>query len=286
MQGERLKGTGTTNRIKEQIQQDVAELKEKGIQPVLGIIRVGDRPDDISYENSAIKKCDQSGIEVKTFHYPQDMPFEDYEKEFLKINADKTIHGILMLRPLPKHMDEERIKDLISPEKDIDCMSSQSLAKVFFGEESGFAPCTAEAVVRLLEQERIPIEGAECAIIGRSMVVGKPLAMMLLKRNATVTICHTRTRDMQEVTKRADILICAAGRARMIDQSYVKPGAVVVDVGINVDEEGNLCGDADTDSVLQHARLATPVPGGIGGITSWLLIEHVVRAAKRQEQMR
>ena len=194
-----------------------------------------------------------------------------------------SVHGILLFRPLPRHIDEERVVESLLPEKDIDGMTRQNLAKVFVDDQTGFAPCTAEAVVRLLAYEKIELQGKNIAVIGRSLVVGKPLSMLLLHKNATVTLCHSKTAHLPEVCANADILVAAVGRAKMVNRHYVKPGAVVVDVGINVDETGALCGDVDTQDVEKTAAV-TPVPGGLGGVTSWLLLEHVVRAAQMRRK--
>ena len=182
---------------------------------------------------------------------------------------------------MPKHIDEDAVIRAMAVEKDIDGMTPGSLAKVFMGESDGFAPCTAEAVVRLLSYEQYPWKGKHAVVLGRSLVVGKPLAMLMLAKNATVTVCHSATENLPEVCAQADLLVAAIGRARMIDKSYIKPGAMVVDVGINVDEQGTLCGDVDTESALERAALVTPVPGGLGAVTSWLLLEHVIKAAER-----
>ena len=199
------------------------------------------------------------------------------------MSEDMSVHGILLLRPLPEHIDEEAVIAQMDADKDIDGMTPVSLAKVFMGDTSGFAPCTAEAVLRILRHEQISIAGREAVVVGRSLVVGRPVAMMLLKENATVTLCHTRTQGLAQVCRRADILVAAAGQRKMIDGSHVKPGAVVCDVGIHVDDDGRLCGDVDALRA-QHAAKITPVPGGVGNVTSWLLIEHVVRAAQRMRE--
>lgn len=211
---------------------------------------------------------------------------EEFRKEFEKINEDPGIDGILLLRPLPPQLDEKEIERLIDPAKDLDGISPENIAKVFSGDETGFAPCTAEAVIRMLKGYEIPIEGKRAVIVGRSMVVGRPLAMLLLKENATVTVCHTRTKNLEEVCRQGEILVAAAGRAGMITGDFLAEGAVAVDVGINVDEEGNLCGDMEFSSVSEKASMATPVPGGVGGVTTAVLAEHLVRAALKRNEKR
>ena len=256
-------------------------MRAQKIQPGLGILRIGEREDDIAYERSAIKKAEQVGIAVKKTVLPQESTTEQCLQALAALNQDPAVHGILLFRPMPKHIDEDAVIRAMAVEKDIDGMTPGSLAKVFMGESDGFAPCTAEAVVRLLSYEQYPWKGKHAVVLGRSLVVGKPLAMLMLAKNATVTVCHSATENLPEVCAQADLLVAAIGRARMIDKSYIKPGAMVVDVGINVDEQGTLCGDVDTESALERAALVTPVPGGLGAVTSWLLLEHVIKVAER-----
>ena len=276
-----MKGAACAKAIRSGIEASVEVLRAQKMQPGLGILRIGEREDDIAYERSAIKKAEQVGIAVKKTVRPQESTTEQCLQALMALNQDPAVHGILLFRPLPKHIDEDAVIRALAVEKDIDGMTPGSLAKVFMGESDGFAPCTAEAVVRLLSYEQYPWKGKHAVVLGRSLVVGKPLAMLMLAKNATVTVCHSATENLPEVCAQADLLVAAIGRARMIDKSYVKPGAVVVDVGINVDEQGALCGDVDTESALERAALVTPVPGGLGSVTSWLLLEHVVKAAER-----
>jgi len=274
-----MKGSEVAAAMKEKMLSQITSLKDRGIFPKLAIVRVGARPDDLSYERSALKKMESLGIACQVYEFPESIAQEDFEKEFAKINDDPMVHGILMFRPLPKHLNEEPIKKIINPFKDVDCMSPINLAKVFSGDETGFAPCTAEAVMEMLEHYSIGIEGKRVTVVGRSMVVGKPLSMLLLKKNATVTICHTRTKDIQAECRKAEILVAAAGKARMIGADFVGENSVVVDVGINVDETGKLCGDVDFDNVAPTASYITPVPGGVGTVTTSVLANHVIRAA-------
>lgn len=275
-----LKGADVVGRLKENMLKDVDELKREGITPRLAIVRVGARPDDVAYEKGAVKRCEGVGIECSVFEFPESIVQKDLIAEIEKINADDSIHGILLFRPLPHGLDENIIKYVISPDKDIDCLNPVNVAKVFEGDESGFAPCTPEAVMDLLEYNGIDLKGKRVTVIGRSLVVGKPLAMMLLKKHATVTLCHTRTADLKGTCKNAEILIAAAGKAKMVDEGFVSEGQIIIDVGINMDENGKLCGDVDLEKVKDIAAAITPVPGGIGTVTTSVLAKHVVRAAK------
>lgn len=278
---ERLKGAAVSASIREQVAKRLGQLN--GAVPKLAIIRVGERPDDISYERGAVKKLEQFGLRARSYVFPRDISQEAFKEAFLSINRDEDVSGILLLRPLPGQLDQAEIEGLINPDKDLDGISPVNIARVFAGSKEGFAPCTAEAVVELLKFYGIEIEGRRAVILGRSMVVGRPLSMLLLKENATVTICHTRTKDLKETCRQAEILVAAAGQAKMVDASYVGQDAVVIDVGINVDEDGKLCGDADTDSLEGTASMATPVPGGIGAVTTAVLAKHLVEAAILQQ---
>lgn len=275
-----LKGAAVSAKIKEQVEELLAGLEGK--VPKLAIVRVGERPDDLSYERGALKKMESFGLQGESFAFPQDITDEAFKGEFAKINENPDIDGILLLRPLPKQIREKDIEHMINPGKDLDGISPENIAKVFAGDDTGFAPCTAEAVVEVLKSSDIPLTGKRVAIVGRSMVVGRPLSMLMLKENATVTICHTRTENLKETCKSAQILVAAAGRARMVDASYVGTDAVVVDVGINVDKNGKLCGDVDFDSLEGIASMATPVPGGVGVVTTAVLARHLVLAALKK----
>lgn len=272
-----LKGAQVSARIKEEVQEQLRELG--GYVPKLAIVRVGENPDDMSYERGAMKKMDSFGLRVQSFVFDGGISDSQFKTEFAKINEDPDIDGILLLRPLPKQIKEEDIEKMIDPRKDLDGISPVNIAKVFAGDTSGFAPCTAEAVIEVLKAYEIPVSGKRVTIVGRSMVVGKPLAMLMLKENATITVCHTRTKDLPETCRNAEILVAAAGKARMLDGSFVGRDAVVIDVGINVDEDGKLCGDVDFDTIQEKASMATPVPGGVGAVTTAVLAKHLVRAA-------
>lgn len=272
-----LKGLPVANVINEKLMEQVKSIE--GPLPHLAIIRVGERPDDCSYERGAVKKMDKVGVRCTTYTFDADIDNETFQAEFDKINENPDIDGILMLRPLPKQLDEKQIENKIDPRKDLDGISPLNLAKVYAGDESGYAPCTAEAVIEMLDYAGIDIKGKRVTVVGRSLVIGKPVSMLLMKRNATVTVCHTKTVDMEGTCKNAEILVAAAGSARMIKKDYVAEGAIVVDVGINVDEEGNLCGDVDFDAITDIAAIATPVPGGVGSVTTSVLAKHLVKAA-------
>lgn len=273
-------GIEVAKAMKENLIAEVESLREKEISPCLAMIRVGARPDDLSYERGAIKRMDATNIDCRVIELPEDIGQEEFEKEFKRVNDDPSVHGILLFRPLPKHLDEEPIKAMIHPYKDVDCMSPANIAKVFSGDETGFAPCTAEAVMEMLDHYEIDLTGKRVTVVGRSMVIGKPVSMLLLKKNATVTICHTRTKEMEETCRNAEILVAAAGAAKMVKADMVGEGAVVVDVGINVDENGNFCGDVDYAEVEPKASYISPVPRGVGSVTTSVLAKHVVRAAK------
>ena len=272
-----LKGLPVANAINEKLLEQVKSIE--GPLPHLAIIRVGERPDDCSYERGAVKKMDKVGVRCTTYTFDADIDNETFQAEFDKINENPDIDGILMLRPLPKQLDEKQIENKIDPRKDLDGISPLNLAKVYAGDESGYAPCTAEAVIEMLDYAGIDIKGKRVTVVGRSLVIGKPVSMLLMKRNATVTVCHTKTVDMEGTCKNAEILVAAAGAARMIKKDYVADGAVVIDVGINVDDEGNLCGDVDFDAISDIAAAATPVPGGVGSVTTSVLAKHLVKAA-------
>lgn len=275
-----MKGVEVAKAMKENLIKEVDALKEAGANPNLTIIRVGVRPDDLAYERGALKRMDMVGIDCKVVELPEDISQKELEAEFEKVNKDAEVHGILLFRPLPKHLDEEPLKAMINPLKDVDCMSPVNIAKVFSGDESGFAPCTAEAVVEMLKHFQVPLEGKNVTIVGRSMVVGKPLSMLLLGENATVTVCHTRTQNLAEKCRQADILVAAAGKASMITEDMVSEGTVVADVGINVNAEGKLCGDVDYEVVENKVAAISPVPGGVGSITTSVLAKHVIRSAR------
>ncbi len=277
-----LLGKEVTAALNERIKADVAKLNEKGIKPTLGIIRVGERPDDLSYERGATKRCETLGVECKKYLLPADVSQEELLKVIDEVNHDDNIHGVLMFRPLPKHIDQTVVENALAAEKDVDCQTDASLGGVFTGKKVGFPPCTPQACMEILDHYGIDCTGKKAVVIGRSLVVGKPAAMMLIKKNATVTVCHTKTVDMPSVTREADILIVAAGRAGVVGAEYVSEGQIVIDVGINVNAEGKLCGDVDYAAVEPIVEAITPVPGGVGSVTTSVLVGHVVEAAMRK----
>lgn len=272
-----LRGKKVSDGIKEYVSK---ELETLSFVPKLAIVRVGENPDDMSYERGATKKLKSFGLDVASYVFPQDISDEDFKKAFKDINEDDEVTGILLLRPLPRTINEKDIENMIDPKKDLDGISPINIAKVFAGDTTGFSPCTAEAVIEVLKAYDIELTGKRVTVVGRSMVVGKPVSMLLLKENATVTMTHTRTVDLKKTCSDAEIVITAAGRAKMLNSDYCGQDAVMIDVGINVDENGKLCGDVDYATLDGKASAATPVPGGVGTITTAVLAKHLIQAAK------
>lgn len=250
--------------------------------PTLAVIRVGARPDDLSYERSLLKRFEALELGVRLWQLPEDCSQEALMKAIRAANEDPTIHGVLLFRPLPAHLDEQAACDALLPEKDVDGITAGSLYGVFAGRPVGFAPCTADACLQLLRFYDVPLDGANVAVIGRSLVIGRPVSLMLQTANATVTMCHTHTRDLDAVTRAADVVVVAAGHAGTLGAMGVRSGQVVVDVGINWDDAaGKLVGDASFDEVEPVVGALTPVPGGVGSVTTAMLAAHVVQAAER-----
>ena len=261
----------------------VAELKAKGIEPTLAVLRVGERSDDLAYERGAAKRCDSVGINFRREVLPAEVSQEELMAKLDELNSDSNVHGILIFSPLPRHLDMKAVRKALRPEKDVDGITDGSLAGVFTGSETGFCPCTAAAAAELLDFYGVNCTGKSAVVVGRSLVVGKPAAMLLLARNATVTVCHTRTPDIAAVTKNADIVVAAAGCMNMIGTDHVSAGQVIVDVGINWDAEANrLRGDVDFDAAEPIVEAITPVPGGVGSVTTSILASHTALAAQRQ----
>jgi methylenetetrahydrofolate dehydrogenase (NADP+)/methenyltetrahydrofolate cyclohydrolase len=277
---ELLKGAAVVAAMNEKMTAEIAALKAKGVSPTLAILRVGERDDDISYERGAMKRCDTVGVAVKNIVLPADVAQDVLMQNVEALNNDTGVHGVLIFRPLPKHLDEEAVRKALKPEKDIDGITDGSLAGVFTGSGEGFAPCTAQACMEILDFYKIDCKGKRATVIGRSLVVGKPAAIMLMGKNATVTVCHTRTVDMPSVARTAEILIVAAGKPGAVTKEYLAPGQIVVDVGINMTEDGKLCGDVKFDDAEPIVGAITPVPGGVGTVTTSVLVSHVVEAAK------
>ena len=287
-----LLGKEVTDALNGKLQERTAALREKGVVPTLAIVRCGANPSDLSYERGAIKRAELVGVNVVKFELPEDVTKEALIAQIEAINADDSIHGCLMFRPLPKHLkaDQDEICNRLAAAKDVDCMTDLSNAGVFEGRKDlGFAPCTPEACMEILDFYGIDCKGKNAVVIGRSLVVGKPAAMMLMGKNATVTVCHTKTVNTAEIAKSADILVSAAGVLNSLTKDFVRPGQVVIDVSINWDPEkenskggkGAIAGDAVFEEVEPIVEAITPVPGGVGAVTTSVLIGHVVEAAKR-----
>ena len=276
-----LKGKEVVAALKEKLIAEVEELKAKGVTPTLAIVRVGERPDDISYEKGAMTRCKGIGVEMKNFLLPADCTQDDVLKVIKEVNEDSAIHGCLLFRPLPKTMDENFIRNQLDPAKDVDGITDLSMAGTYSCTALGFPPCTPTACMEILEHFGIDLTGKKVCVVGRSLVVGKPAAIMALQRNGTVTICHTKTKDMKAVAREADIIIAAAGKAGVVGEGFFKEGQIVIDVGINFDEEGNMKGDVDFAAAEPVVAAITPVPGGVGTVTTSVLVKHVIEAAKR-----
>ena len=276
-----LKGAPAAAALTEKLILRAAALREKGVTPTLAILRVGEREDDISYETGARKRCAKVGVEVRQFLLPADGTKEQLLDAVREINADRSIHGCLMFRPLPDRDMENAACALLAPEKDVDGMTAGSLAAVYAGKGAGFAPCTAQAVMELLDHYGVALTGKRAVVVGRSLVIGRPVAMLLQQKNATVTMCHTRTADLPGECRRADVLVVAAGKAGVVTKDYVAPGQTVIDVGIHVGEDGKLCGDVKFDEAEGVVSAITPVPGGVGSVTTAVLCKHVIEAAER-----
>lgn len=280
-----IKGKPVADRITENLIEETKKLKELDIVPKLAIVRIGENPDDMSYERGAMNRCAKIGIDVQNIVLQGDVSEGEYIEVIKNLNDDKNINGILCLRPLPKNINENKVKSIIDAKKDVDCFNPINSAKLFEGEKDGYAPCTPEAVMKILNHYEVDLSGKKVVVLGRSLIVGKPVSMMLMGENATVTICHSKTENLAEEAKKADVLVAAIGRAKMVDKSYIKKGATVIDVGINVDESGNLCGDVDTESAIGIAKMITPVPAGVGSVTTSVLAEHVIKACKIQNNI-
>ena len=277
-----LKGAPVAQAIIDRTLCDANALKEKGVIPTLAILRVGERADDISYEKGAMKRCAQAGVDVKNVVLPSDVGENEFFETLNSLNKDDSVHGILMFRPLPKHIDGEKARQMLAIQKDVDGCTDGSLAGVFSNSKTGFTPCTAQAAMEILKYYGCECAGKKAVVLGRSLVVGRPVAMLLMHENATPTICHTRTKNPAELSKQADIVIACTGQMESLGADYFRAGQIVIDVGINWNEEKNkLCGDVRFDEVSDIVEAITPVPGGVGGVTTAVLVSHVVEAAKR-----
>lgn len=285
---ELLKGKPVADRITVEITEKAAKLRASGVVPTLAIVRLGEDPGDLSYEKGAMKRATEVGVEVRNIVLPREAAQDELVAEIKKLNADDSIHGVLLFRPLPKHMDEKAVCEVLDPAKDIDGITSGSLAGVFMDSDIGFPPCTAAACIELLDHYGYDLKGKKVTVMGRSLVIGKPVAMMAMRKNATVTICHSRTKpeDFTAAGTSADIVIAAVGKARMITEEMLGDDQVIIDVGINMDENGKLCGDVDFDREAPDSGLGakaaavTPVPAGVGSVTTAVLMKHVIEAAE------
>lgn len=278
-----LRGKPVADVLVEKCSSLIDSLKTKGIIPKLTIVRVGEREDDLSYEKGVIKRFSAAGAIAEVAALPADCSQKELDETICKLNDDSSVHGILMFRPLPVHLSENNIKRIISESKDVDCMGLNNLAYLFAGGKNGYPPCTPQAVIELLEHYKIDLTGKKVIIVGRSLVVGKPLAMQFLAKNATVTVCHTKTINLADECKKADILIACAGVARMITEKFFNQGQIVIDVGINM-EYGKLVGDVDYEPAVGTVKAITPVPGGVGAITTAVLLKHTVQSAEKAGQ--
>ena len=279
----RIDGKAVSAKVREEVAKEVAALKEQGICPGLAVVIVGDDPASRIYVNNKKKACQATGIYSEEYALPAETTQEELLALVDKLNHKKDIHGILVQSPLPKGLDEEAVVEAIDPKKDVDAFHAYNVGKIMLGDYQ-FLPCTPAGIMELLKAYDLSVEGKRCVVIGRSNIVGKPMAMLLLHENGTVTVCHSRTKDLPEVTRQADILVSAVGKSHFVTADMVRPGAVVIDVGMNRDENGKLCGDVDFDQVEPIASYITPVPGGVGPMTIAMLLKNTVTAAKMQDQ--
>ena len=277
-----IDGKRISQEIKDELKERTGQLKQKGISVCLAVIQVGNNPASTVYVGNKKKACAYVGIESLAYELPEETTEEELLKLVRELNEKEEVDGILVQLPLPKHIDEDKVIQTISPLKDVDGFHPQSVGALSIGQK-GFISCTPAGIIQLLKRSGVTIDGKECVIIGRSNIVGKPMALLLLRENGTVTVCHSHTADLKEVTKRADILIVAIGRAKMVDDSYIKEGAVVIDVGMDRDENGKLCGDVDFEAVKGKAGAITPVPGGVGPMTIAMLMHNCVEAALQKK---
>ena len=276
-----LKGAPVVAAMNERNAALCEQLKAKGITPTLAVVRVGEREDDLSYERGVIARCGKVGVEVKQFLLPADASQDDLLKVIAEVNAEDTIHGCLLFRPLPKQFNDRTVRAALAPEKDIDGITDGSLVGVFTNTAVGYPPCTAQACLEILKFYNIPLSGKRAVVVGRSLVVGKPAAMMLDRENATVTLCNSRTQNLPDVCREADVVVVAMGKMGFIGAEHLRTGQVVVDVGIHVNEEGKLCGDVRFGEAEPVVEAITPVPGGVGTVTTSVLVSHVVEAAEK-----
>ena len=277
----RIEGKLLAARVKERVAAGVKELKEKGIEPCLAVIMVGENPASQVYVKGKVKDCAECGIKSLEIHLPAETTQEELLQKLAELAGDAGVHGLLVQLPLPAHIDEKTVIEAIPPQKDVDGFTAVNVGRMMIGEEC-FLPCTPAGCMEMIRSTGISISGKNAVVIGRSNIVGKPAAMLLLRENATVTICHSRTENLKQVCANADILVAAVGRAGFVTGDMVKPGAVVIDVGINRNAQGKLCGDVDYDAAAEKAGYITPVPGGVGLMTRAMLMQNTLQAAQKQ----
>ena len=278
-----ISGKEVSQNVKMRVAEEVKELKSNGIEPCLAVILVGDDPASKVYVNNKKKACEFCGIRSLEYLLPADAKQEELIELVKKLNDDKSVNGILCQLPLPKHLDEKEVLNLIKPEKDVDAFHPENVGHIMIG-DFNFLPCTPAGIMEMLKSENINLDGKHCVIIGRSNIVGKPMAMLMLKENATVTVCHSHTANLKEIVKQADVIVAAVGRPKFVTADMVKDGAVIVDVGINRGEDGKLCGDVDFDGCCEKSSYITPVPGGVGPMTIATLMQNTITAAKIQNK--
>lgn len=277
-----LTGKEVAAAITEEISKRCKKMTEKGKTPTLAIVRVGENPSDMAYERGAVKRAEKVGVQIQKHTMKESAATADVVEVVQKLNCDDNVDGVLIFRPLPSHIDDETVRNALAEEKDIDGIGDKAMAGVYAGKPIGYPPCTAEACMQIIKYYGVEVLGKKAAVIGRSLVIGRPVAMMLMKENATVTICHTKTVKIHEIAKEADIIIAAAGKAKAVTEDFIKDGQTIVDVGINVDDDGNMTGDVDFEAAEKKAVKITPVPGGVGAVTTSILMKHVIEAAEKK----
>ena len=282
-----LKGAPVAEALSIELSERVRALGERGVVPCLGMIRIGERAGDLSYERSASKRCEALGIAIRKRLLDESVTEQELLAVIAEMNADDTVHGILFFRPLPEGMDMRAICDAIAPEKDVDGVGARSMADVYMGAEHGFFPCTAQAVMEMLHYYQIPVCGKRAVVVGRSLVTGRPAALLLLREHATVSVCHTRTEDLAALTRQADLIVTATGHINTLTREHLTRGQVVIDIGLTYDEaRGKLCGDVDHEAAEEIVDAISAVPGGIGSVTSTVLCAHVIEAAETLSEVR
>ncbi len=272
-----IKGKPVADSITAKIKTETEKLRNNGIVPTLTIVRVGERGDDLAYEKGAVKRMEMCGIDVRNVVLDENISQENFDNELMKVN-ESDCDGILLFMPLPKQLDGTKARKMIAPEKDVDGVNPINSAKLYEGDKTGFVPCTAQAVIETMDYYGVEAAGKNAVVVGRSLVIGKPVSIMLIDKNATVTICHSKTENIADVVNKADIVVAAAGKSKIVKSDWIKEGAAVFDVGVNVDENGNMTGDVDFEACAEKAVLITPVPAGIGSVTTSVLAKQVLKA--------